>query len=90
MIKTTNFKVEGNHIIFDNLMKKKIKPINCVKLKEGPIPYNLIDNKGYVMRTLLKQSVVKIIIMIQAYKQFEKIKRSAKCEVPLTKILPNL
>lgn len=40
MIKTVNCKVEGNHIIFDNYVRKKIKPITCVKLRDGGIPLN--------------------------------------------------
>lgn len=64
MIQSIHFKVEGNHIIFDNLSKKKIKPINCVKFKEPTIPVSMMDNRGFVMRQLMKQAVIKIIIMI--------------------------
>lgn len=39
MIKTVNCKVEGNYIIFDNFAKKKIKPITCVKFKDGGLTY---------------------------------------------------
>lgn len=64
LIKTVNCKVEGNHIIFDNYVRKKIKPITCVKLREGGVPASQLDNRGLHWRTLLKQSVIKIIIMI--------------------------
>jgi len=90
MITSISFKVEENHIIFDNLIKKKIKPITCVKFKEGSITYQSQNTKALMMRTLLKQAVIKIIIMIQAYKNFEKIKRNSKCDIPLTKIVPNI
>lgn len=78
MIKSVNCKVEGNHIIFDNYVRKKIKPITCVKFRDGGMPTTQLDNRGYYWKTLLKQSVIKIIIMIQAYKQFEKMKRNAR------------
>jgi hydrogenase maturation factor len=61
MIMSIPFKVEDNHIIFDNLLKKKIKPITCIKFAETP---NSQTPKGPVMRTLLKHSVLKILIMI--------------------------
>lgn len=64
MLKAVNCKVEGNHIIFENCVKKKIKPITCVKLREGPIPTYLLDNRGLYCKTIWKQTVIKIIIMI--------------------------
>jgi len=68
MIKQVNCKVEGNYLIFDNYVRKKIRPITSVKLREGGIPFNQLENRGLIARTILKQAVVKIIVMIQAYK----------------------
>lgn len=39
MIKGINCRVEGNYIIFDNYVKKKIKPITSVRLREGGLTY---------------------------------------------------
>lgn len=54
MIKTVSCKVEGSYIIFDNYVRKKIKPINCVKFKEGGIPLHMLDNRGVILRNIMK------------------------------------
>ena len=55
MIMSINFKVEDNHIVFDNLMRKKIKPITCIKFSDEKTTHHTsITSKGPMMRTLLK------------------------------------
>ncbi len=86
MLKSVDYRVEEKYIIFDSLNRKKIKD-PCVVLKDDRIPFSMLDNKSFVSRILWKKATIKIIIRIQAYKHYEKMKRSEKSKIPLSKIL---
>lgn len=49
-----------------------------------------MDDRGYVAKMLWKKAAMKIIIRIQAYKFYEKVKRNRKSVVDITKMLPYL
>lgn len=88
MLNKVPYRVEENYIVFDPLNKKKIKKISCVKFREGS---NLTQisklNMTDKVKIILKKSVIKILIKIQAFKALEKINRDKKAKVKQTRYL---
>lgn len=50
----------------------------------------MMDDRSFLTKMLWKKAAIKIIIRIQAYKFFEKIKRNMKSKVDITRVLPYL
>ena len=45
------------------------------------------DDRGLMVRARLKQAVIKILIKLQAYHIYEKIKRNKNCIIPISKFI---
>lgn len=71
MLNKITYKVEGNMIVFDHFITEKIKPINCVKIREER--FVTPNDKKLMARATLKKATIKILIKIQAYKHYEKM-----------------
>jgi hypothetical protein len=82
MLKKVDYRVEEKYIIFDPFHRKKIKD-PCVIIKDERIPFSMLDNRSYVAKMMWKKAAIKIIIRLQAYKHFEKMKRNEKSKVPM-------
>ncbi len=54
------------------------------------IPFSMMDDRGFIARMLWKKAAIKIIIRIQAYKFFEKVRRNMRSKVDIYRILPYL
>lgn len=50
----------------------------------------MMDDRGFIARMLWKKAAIKIIIRIQAYKFFEKVRRNMRSKVDIYRILPYL
>ena len=87
VLKSVDYRVEDQYIIFDTFHRKKIKD-PCVVIKDdNRIPLAMLDDRGYVARTMWKKAAIKVIIRLQAYTHFEKLKRNEKAKVSLARVL---
>lgn len=50
----------------------------------------MMDDRSYVAKLLWKKAAIKILIRIQAYKFFEKLKRNKRSVVEMKRMLPYL
>jgi len=88
-LKKLDYKVEDKYIVFDDNQRKRIKD-PCVVIVDEEIPFSMMDDRGFIARMLWKKAAIKIIIRIQAYKFFEKVKRNLRSKVDIYRILPYL
>lgn len=84
-----DYNVENKHIVFDDKYRKRIKEPK-VALTEDEAPFSMMDDRGYMAKMLWKKAAMKVLIRIQAYKFYEKIKRNRRSVVDITKMLPYL
>lgn len=88
-LKKLDYKVDDKYIVFEDNQRKRIKdPI--VVIVDEEIPFSMMDDRGFIARMLWKKAAIKIIIRIQAYKFFEKVRRNIKSKVDIYRILPYL
>jgi hypothetical protein len=88
-LKKLDYKVLDKYIIFDATQRKRIKD-PCVVINEEEVPFSMMDDRSFLTKMLWKKAAIKIIIRIQAYKFFEKIKRNMKSKEDITRVLPYL
>lgn len=88
-LRKLDYKVEDKYIIFDVQHRKRIKDPKVI-IKEEDSPFAMMDDRNYRAKLLWKKAAMKIIIRIQAYKFFEKIRRNKRSVVEITKMLPYL
>lgn len=88
-LKKLDYKVDDKYIVFEDNQRKRIKdPI--VVIVDEEIPFSMMDDRGFIARMLWKKAAIKIIIRIQAYKFFEKVRRNMRSKVDIYRILPYL
>lgn len=88
-LRKLDYKVEDKYIIFDHQHRKRIRDPKII-FKEEDSPFQMMEDRSYVAKMLWKKAAMKIIIRIQAYKFFEKIRRNKRSHIEITKILPYL
>lgn len=88
-LKKLDYKVDDKYIVFEDNQRKRIKD-PCVVIVDEEIPFSMMDDRGFIARMLWKKATIKVIIRIQAYKFFEKVKRNFKSKVDIYRILPYL
>jgi Ca2+/Na+ antiporter len=89
MLMKLDYKVENMYIVFDQQYRKRIKDPKVV-IEEEEKPMEMMDDPRYVCKLLWKKSAIKVIIRIQAYKFYEKVRRNKRSVVEITKMLPYL
>jgi len=62
-----------------------MKPIQKIKIREER--FATPDNKSLMAKARMKRAVIKILIKLQAYHIYEKIKRNKHCVIPVTKFV---
>jgi len=89
ILKKLEYRVDDKYIVFDDQHRKRIKDPSVV-IDENDVPYSMQDDRGYISKMLWKKATIKIIIRIQAFKFFEKIRRNKRSQVDIIKMLPYL
>lgn len=89
MLQKLDYKVEDKYIVFDHQYRKRIKDPKVV-MSEEEAPFTMMDDRSYVAKMLWKKAGMKILIRIQAYKFYEKVKRNRRSQVDIVKMLPYL
>jgi hypothetical protein len=84
-----DYKVDNKYIVFDHQYRKRIKDPKVV-ISEEEAPMQMMEDRSYVAKLLWKKTAIKIMIRIQAYKFYEKVRRNRKGFVEITKMLPYL
>lgn len=87
ILKKLEYRVEEKYIVFEGRYRKRIRDPTVV-ISDEDIPFSMMDNRSFISKMLWKKAAIKIIIRIQAYKFFEKIRRNRKSAVNLVRILP--
>lgn len=87
ILKNLEYRVEEKYIVFEGRYRKRIRDPTVV-ISDEDIPFSMMDNRSFISKMLWKKAAIKIIIRIQAYKFFEKIRRNRKSAVDLVRILP--
>ena len=62
-----------------------MKPIQKIKIREER--FATPDNKSLMAKAKMKQAVIKILIKLQAYHIYEKIKRNKHCVIPVKRFV---
>lgn len=62
-----------------------MKPIQKIKIREER--FATPDNKSLMAKARMKRAVIKILIKLQAYHIYEKIKRNKHCVINVTKFV---
>ena len=81
-LRKLEYRVEDKHIVLDQQNRKRIKEPK-VFINEEQAPFSMMDDRSYFIKLLWKKAAIKIIIRIQAYKYFEKIRRNKKSVIEL-------
>jgi hypothetical protein len=66
-------------------IRYRMRPIQKIKIREER--FATPDNKSLMAKARMKQAVIKILIKLQAFHIYEKIKRNKHCVIPVTKFV---
>ena len=98
-----HFRKEGDILIFENNqpgkanekgqfmarqnqeVRYRMKPIQKIKIRDER--FATPDNKSLMAKARMKRAVIEILIKLQAYHIYEKIKRNKHCVIPVTKFV---
>lgn len=68
-----------------NQVRYRMRPIHSIKIREERFATPL--DKKLMAKARLKQAVIKILVKLQAYHIYEKIKRNKYCIIPVAKFV---
>ena len=66
-------------------VRYRMKPIQKIKIRDER--FATPDNKSLMAKARMKRAVIEILIKLQAYHIYEKIKRNKHCVIPVTKFV---
>ena len=103
LLNKIRFKQEGEILVFEgaaafgkgskgqfmarqhNAVRYRMRPIQTIKIREERFATPM--DKKLMAKARLKQAVIKILIKLQAYHIYEKIKRNKYCIIPVSKFV---
>ena len=103
LLNKIRFKQEGEILVFEgaaslakgtkgqfmarqhNSVRYRMRPIQSIKIREERFATPM--DKKLMAKARLKQAVIKILIKLQAYHIYEKIKRNKYCIIPVAKFV---